>query len=41
MRDLLLNVDYIVGHNAERFDKVHLQRLLEIEIKAALVDSLA
>ena len=41
MRDLLLNVDYIVVHNGSRWDLVHLQRLLEIEIKAVVVDSLA
>lgn len=41
MRDLLLSVDYIVIHNGSRWDLVHLQRLLEIEIKATIVDSLA
>jgi len=41
MRDLLLSVDYIVVHNGSRWDLVHLQRLLEIEIKAVVVDSLA
>lgn len=41
MRELLLGVDFIVGHNWSRWDIVHLERLLEIKVKAKIIDSLA
>jgi len=41
MREFLDSVDIIVGHNFRRWDKVQLERLLNIEIKAKIVDTLA
>ena len=42
IRELLLNEDqYLIGHNITRFDIPHLERLLDIKIKAQLIDTLA
>lgn len=41
MKKWLLSQEVLVGHNIIRFDIPHLERLLEIEIKAKLIDTLA
>lgn len=42
IRSLLLREDiYLIGHNITRFDIPHLERLLNIKIKASLIDTLA
>ena len=41
IREWLLSQEVLVGHNIIRYDIPHLERLLEIEIKAKLVDTLA
>jgi len=41
MRKLLTEADILVGHNITRFDIPTLERLLDIKIKAKLVDTLA
>lgn len=41
MRKFLLGTDIIVGHNITRWDVPNLERLLGIEIKASVVDTLA
>lgn len=41
MRYWLLDQEELVGHNIQRWDVPHLERVLEIEIKAKLIDTLA
>lgn len=41
MRGLLSDTDVIVGHNFQRWDKPTAERILGIEIKAKIVDTLA
>lgn len=41
MREFLKNADILVGHNIIRWDIVQLERLLNIKIKAYLIDTLA
>lgn len=41
MREWLLNADVLVGHNIQRYDIPVLERLLGVEIKAKLIDTLA
>lgn len=41
MRDVLISADVLIGHNIIRYDIPALERLLGIEIKAKLVDTLA
>lgn len=40
MRKFLTSVDILIGHNITRWDIPHLERLLSIDIKAKLVDTL-
>ena len=40
MRHFLTNADILIGHNITRWDIPHLERLLNIDIKAKLVDTL-
>ena len=41
MRKMLLGAEVLIGHNIQRFDVPVLERLLNIEIKATLIDTLA
>jgi len=41
MREFLESADVLIGHNIIRWDIPHLERLLEIKIKARLVDTLS
>jgi DNA polymerase III epsilon subunit-like protein len=41
MREFLLGQDTLIGHNIQRYDIPHLERLLGISIKAKLIDTLA
>lgn len=41
MRDFFGKADVLIGHNIIRFDIPHIERLLNIKIKARLVDTLA
>ena len=41
MRKFFLNTDILVGHNITRWDIPHIERLLNIKIKAKVVDTLA
>jgi len=41
MRRFLTSASTLICHNFERFDKVHLERLLGIKIKAKIIDTLA
>lgn len=41
MKNILANADRLIGHNITRFDIPVLERLLGIEIKAQLIDTLA
>jgi hypothetical protein len=41
MKTLLEKAEVIIGHNFYRWDSVQLERLLEVEIKAKIVDTLA
>lgn len=41
MRKFFLNADILVGHNIQRYDIPHIERLLGIKVKAKLVDTLA
>lgn len=41
MRKFLSTADVLIGHNITRWDVVHLERVLDIKIKAKLVDTLA
>ncbi len=41
MRNLLTNAKVLIGHNIQRFDIPHLERLLDIKVTATLIDTLA
>lgn len=41
IRNFLLSSDVLIGHNIQRFDIPTLERLLKIQVKAKLVDTLA
>lgn len=41
MSSLLLSHDYLIGHNIARWDLPHLERILNIQVKASVIDTLA
>lgn len=41
IKDFLLKQDTLIGHNIIRYDIPHLERILDIKIKARLIDTLA